>query len=199
MPMLPNLINKRFVILGLQGTGKTYLAKHLLQHEQASIVYDVLHEYQGFNRYIVKYRQHGKEGLDELNLFVARVIIDSKRIKLFILDEANRYCPPKPVPLPDRILELNDWQRHYGISFGVIARRPTQLHSDLTELAHYMFIFQLKGVRDLNYLDSLVKGLGEKVLALPQYHFVIVHPNHEIEVHAPILLQQKEEQWQKQS
>lgn len=186
--MLPNLINKRFVILGLQGSGKSYLSRHLLQHEQASIVYDVLHEYSGFNRYIVKYRQHGKEGLDELNTFVSAIVINTKRIKLFILDEANRYCPPKPHPLPDSILELNDWQRHYQISFGTIARRPTQLHSDLTELAHYMFIFQLTGRNDLAYLDTITTGLAEKVLALPQYHFVIVHPNHEIEIHPPVMI-----------
>jgi len=188
--MLPDLTNKRFVILGLQGTGKSYLARHLLQHEQASIAYDVLHEYQGLNRYIVKYRQHGQEGVDELNLFVSKVVVGSKRIKLFVLDEANRYCPPKPHPLPDAILELNDWQRHYGISFGCIARRPTQLHSDLVELAHYMFIFQLKGRNDVAYLDTIATGLGQQVLQLPQYHFVVVHPNHEVELHPPINIQQ---------
>src|SRR4030042_4065971 len=186
--MLPDLTNKRFVILGLQGSGKSQLAKYLLQHEQAHFVYDVLHEHTGFNRYIVKYRKHGKEGIEELNTFVSRVIIDSNRIRLFILDEANRYCPPKPAPLPDSILELNDWQRHWNISFGAIARRPTQLNSDLTELANYKFIFQLTGVKDLTYLDSIVSGLGEKVLTLPQYHFVIIHPNHDIEIHAPINL-----------
>lgn len=186
--MLPDLTNKRFVILGLQGSGKSYFARGLLQHEQASLVYDVLREYTGFNRYIVKYRQHGKEGLDELNLLVSKVVIGSKRIKLFVIDEANRYCPPKPHPLPDSILELNDWQRHYGISFGVIARRPTQLHSDLVELAHYMFIFQLKGRNDLAYLDSIAGGLGDQVLALPQYQFVVVHPNHETEIQPPITL-----------
>ena len=186
--MLPNLTNKRFVILGLQGTGKSYLARHLLQQQPAHIVYDVMREHSGFNRYIVKYRKHGKEGLDELNLFVQKVVIGSKQIRLFILDEANRYCPPKPAPLPDSILELNDWQRHFDISFGTIARRPTQLNSDLTELANYKFIFQLTGVRDLSYLDSIVKGLGDQVLSLPAYHFVIVYPNHATEIHPPVSL-----------
>jgi DNA helicase HerA-like ATPase len=187
--MLPDLTNKRFVILGLQGSGKSQLAKHLLQHEQAHIVYDVMHEHSGFNRYIVKHRKHGKDGIDELNLFVQKVVIESKRIRLFILDEANRYCPPKPAPLPDSILELNDWQRHWNISFGSIARRPTQLNSDLTELANYKFIFQLTGVKDLAYLDSIVKGLGDQVLTLPPFHFVIVYPNHQTEIQAPIKLQ----------
>jgi hypothetical protein len=186
--MIPNIVDKRFVILGLQGTGKTYLAKHLLGQMPASIAYDVMHEYQGFNRYIVKYRQYGQEAVDELNMFVSKVVIGSKKIKLFILDEANRFCPAKPHPLPDSILELNDWQRHYHVTFGAICRRPTQLHSDLIELAHYVFIFQLKGKNDLIYLDAIAGGLGDKVLALPQYHFVILQPNHEYQVHAPIAI-----------
>jgi hypothetical protein len=186
--LLPSITDKRFVILGLQGTGKTYLAKYLLEQTPASIAYDVMHEYQGFNRYIVKYRQFTKQGIDELNLFVSKVVIGSGKIKLFILDEANRYCPPKPHPLPGSILELNDWQRHYHVSFGVICRRPTQLHSDLIELAHYLFIFQLKGKNDLLYLDGMAAGLGDTILTLPQYHFVIMHPNHEFEIHASVSL-----------
>jgi len=186
--MIPDLTDKRFAILGLQGTGKTYLAKGLLEKQPLSIAYDVLHEYQGYNRYIVKNRQYGDEAIAELNMLVSKVVIGSGKIKLFVLDEANRFCPPKPHPLPDSILELNDWQRHYHVSFGVICRRPTQLHTDLIELAHYLFIFQLKGKNDLIYLDSMSAGLGDKILALPQYHFVIVHPNHEYEVHQPISL-----------
>lgn len=185
---LPGLTEKRFAILGLQGTGKTYLAKYFLEQQAASIVYDVMHEYKGYNRYIVKYRQYNSAGLDELNRLVSQVVIGSKKIKLFILDEANRFCQPKPKPLPDSILELNDFQRHYHISFGVIARRPTQLHTDLIELAHYLFIFQLKGKNDLIYLEALSPGLGNAVFALPEYHFVIVHPNHTFEVHQPISL-----------
>lgn len=186
--MLPNLTDKRFVILGLQGTGKTYLAKYILGQQPASIVYDVMHEYKGYNRYIVKYRQYKQEAIDELNKLVSQVVIGSGKIKLFILDEANRFCPPKPKPLPDSILELNDWQRHYHISLGAICRRPTQLHTDLIELAHYLFIFQLKGKNDLLYLDALAAGLGDMVVTLPEYHFVIVHPNHEFEVHPPVSL-----------
>jgi len=187
--MLPDLTGKRFAILGLQGTGKTILAKHILGQVQASIVYDVLHEYEGYNRYIVKYRQYSQESIDELNRFVQRVVIGSQKIKLFIMDEANRLCPAKPHPLPDSILELNDWQRHFGISFGVICRRPVQLHTDLIELAHYLFIFQLKGRNDLTYLDDIAGGLADAVLALPDHSFIMVAPNHSYELHEAVPLE----------
>ena len=184
--MFIDLTDKRFVILGLQGTGKTYLAKYFLKHNAASIVYDTLGEYQGSNRYIVKYRQNSPEAIEELDTFIAKIVVASGKIRLFVIDEANRFCPPKPAPLPDGVLELNDFQRHYKISFGTIARRPTQLHTDLVELAHYIFIFQLKGKNDLLYLNALADGLGDSVLSLPEYHFTIVYPNHTFEVHAPI-------------
>lgn len=183
---LPGLAEKRFGILGLQGTGKTYLSKYILEQQPASLVYDVMHEYKGYNRYIVKFRQYNSDGINELNSLVSQVVIGSGKIKLFILDEANRFCQPKPRPLPDSILELNDFQRHYHISFGAICRRPTQLHTDIIELAHYLFIFQLKGKNDLIYLEALAAGLGNAVFSLPEYHFVIVYPNHEFEVHPPI-------------
>ena len=183
-----DLAGKTFAIFGLKGTGKTVLAKHILKQSKAGFVYDVLHEYRGFNRYIVSNRQHTQKAIEELNLFVSRVIIGSKQIRLFILDEANRYCPPKPQPLPESILELNDFNRHYNISFGVIARRPTQLHSDLVELANYLFIFQLKGKNDIAYLDNLASGLGDAVVNLPPYHFVQVNPNHTFQVQQPVAI-----------
>lgn len=180
--------DKRFVVLGLQGTGKSYLVKYFLANFKNSIVYDVMQEHEGFSRYLVTYRQHNDEGIEELNRFVNQVVIESKKIRLFILEEANRYCPSKPVPLPDSILELNDFQRHYKIAFGLTARRPTQLHSDLVELAHYLFIFRLVGKNDYAYLEAIAEGLGDAVRALPDYHFIVVYPDRKYEIHKPITL-----------
>jgi hypothetical protein len=43
---------------------------------------------------------------------------------LFIIDEANRFCPPKPKLLPAAVADLNDQNRHYLMSVGYVARRP---------------------------------------------------------------------------
>lgn len=181
--MIPDLTNKRFVIFGLQGSGKTILAKHILSQEPAHFVFDTLHEYKGFNRYLPL--QRDTRGIPELETLIEIAIIRSKAVRLFIIDEANRFCPSK-IPLPQAVLNLNDFQRHYGIAFGAIARRPVQLFTDLTELAHYMFIFNLKGKNDCAYLDAIVLGLGDAVSQLQSYHFVVVSPGRSYEVHAPI-------------
>jgi len=179
-----DLKNKRFCILGLQGGGKTELAKYLLSQSKNHLVYDVLKEYDGFTRYIPEDRNDA----DELTDCVQKLVIAKIKPDLFVIDEANRFCPPKPHPLPLGIAELNDWSRHMGLSWGVICRRPVQLHSDLMELAHYLFIFVLKGKNDRAYLDSILPGLGDKVASLANFHFVIVTESRSVLTHAPIPL-----------
>jgi hypothetical protein len=186
-----DLSNKRFVILGLQGSGKTTQAKHILKSVKNHIVYDVHHEYTGFNRYLVQYRQVRKPGdnkdpaIAELNSFVSQCVLLPGQIRLFVLDEANRYCPNK-YPLPSSILTLNDDNRHERIAFGVVARRAAQLHTDLVELAHYLFVYRLTGKNDYKYLEDIAEGLGDAVRALKDYHYVQVNPDRSFQVMPPV-------------
>ena len=194
--MSEDLSNKRFVIFGVQGSGKSVLLKYILSHYPAHLVYDVHHEHEGFNRYKVTYRQvdHRQKNcpaIVELNNLVNSVVLGSGQIRLFVLEEANRYCP-NHYPLPDSILVLNDDQRHDRIAFGSIARRPAQLHTDLTELAHYLFIFKLTGRNDYQFLEDTAMGLGDAVRSLPDFHFVVVPPDRsKFYVHAPVSFDEK--------
>ena len=172
--------------MGLKGSGKTYLAKWILKHFPRHLVYDVMKEYDGFTRYVPKFRQYSLQSLEELNLAIRKLVFE-KKPPCFILDEANRYCPNKR-PLPDAVLQLNDWSRHMGISFGVIARRPAQLNTDLIELANYVFIFNLKGKNDVQYFNSFVNGLGDQLPDLPAYHFAFVDEHRNYEIYAPVRL-----------
>ena len=188
--MLPDISNKRAAIFGLQGSGKSELGKCLTRTVRAHIVYDVHHEYKGFNRYLVEnkrpnLRDKNDPAIAELNALVDKVVLSSGQIRLFTLDEANRYCP-NHYPLPSSILVLNDDNRHDRIGFIAIARRPAQLNTDLTELAHYLFIFSLTDRNDFAFLEDTAVGLGEAVKKLKQYHFVIVHPDRHFEIHPPI-------------
>jgi len=181
-----NLEGKRFVIFGLQGSGKTVLAKHILRQYPKHLVYDTLNEYHNFNRYIPSHRQYSAEAIAEINTVIKKLVIP-RRPSIFVIDEANRFCPNRR-PLPEQISKLNDFNRHYGIGFGVIARRPAQLHTDLTELAHYIFVFKLKGLNDIKYLNGLVYGLGDAVMNLEPYHFALVDENREVKICSPIPL-----------
>jgi hypothetical protein len=190
--MLPDITNKRFVIFGLQGSGKTELAKKVLKSVPVNtyLVYDVHHEYKGFTRYLAANRQVDRRkdndpGIEELNAIVQHVVIDSGKIRLFVLDEANRFCP-NHFPLPASILVLNDDQRHDKIAVGFVARRPAQLNTDLVELAHYIFVFRLTGRNDFQFLEDTAEGLGEAVKSLNDYEFCVVGPDRRFKVHEPL-------------
>ena len=183
-----DLVRKTFCCFGLRGSGKSTLAHHIAeQFGSKALVYDTLHEAPasaGYDIYQPKYRGNPAE----LEAIVIR--IRQSQYNLFMIDEANRFAPSKPAPLPVELADLNDQCRHYGMSVGYIARRPCQLHQDLTELSDYLFIFHLKGNRDIKYLGEISGGLGDAVLGLTGYQFVLVMPDRSFSVQAPIVASQ---------
>lgn len=187
MPMEINLHEKRFVILGLQGSGKTTLAKYIAKQNPRHLVFDVIGEYQGFNRYLPREKQ-GQGLISEFEICANKLLLKNlHRFNMLIIDEANRIAPCKK-PMPSTLLMLNDQHRHYGLSLGVIARRPSQLNTDLIDLAHYMFVFLLSGWHDVLYLNKIAQGLGDTVRTLKPYEFVVVTPTRQFTIHKPISL-----------
>lgn len=191
-----DLSGKTFCIFGLKKSGKSTFANYILnQFGELAIYYDTLYEapedaifdvYQPKNRYSVA----------ELELFIKAIIPvninELPKYRMLIIDETNRFCPPKPAPLPPAVADLNDQCRHYLMSAGYIARRPSQLNQDLTELADYLFIFRLTGKNDIKYLNDTVTGLGDAVLQLQEYEFITVNPDRSFSICNPI---QPDKKW----
>ena len=179
-----NLKSKSACIFGLPDSGKSTLANFIAsRYGTAAFIYDTLHEYPEtpFDCYVPKNRQ----SVTELEAVIRRVLA-SRRYSLFLIDETNRFCPSKPAPLPPAVADLNDFRAHYELSVIYIARRPVQLNQDLTELAHYLFIFKLTGKNDIQYLNDLASGLGDAVSTLKPYHFVVVFPDRTFAVFNPV-------------
>ena len=179
-----DLSSKGFCIFGLPDSGKSTLANFILKiYGSRAFVYDTLGEYEAepYDSYIPKERNDPAE----LEV-VTRNIMASRRYSLYIIEETNRFCPSKPVPLPSAIADLNDFRAHYELGVGYIARRPVQLNQDLTELAHYIFFFQLDGKNDSSYLNDLKIGLGDAVANLAPYHFILYHKGFDFELYSPV-------------
>lgn len=179
-----DLKSKGFCIFGLPDSGKSTVANKILSdYGPNAFVYDTLGEYATgpYDSYIPKERNDPAE----LEV-VTRNIMASRRYSLFIIDEANRFCPSKPVPLPSAVADLNDFRAHYELAVGYIARRPVQLNQDLTELAQYLFLFQLDGKNDCSYLNDLKNGLGDAVANLSPYHFILYHKGFDFELYSPV-------------
>lgn len=181
-----NLHNKTFVCFGLRGSGKSTLLHHIgSSFGRKCLCYDTLGEVPPTAKYD-SYTPYNKTyNTVELEV-VIKAIVESRMYRLLLIDEANRYCPPKPIPLPPAVADLNDQCRHYNMGVGFIARRPVQLNQDLTELSDYMFIFHLKGKNDIKALENLSEGLGQAVLKCPQYHFILVYPDRSFKLMSPI-------------
>jgi len=179
-----DLKGKGACIFGLPDGGKSTLANYCLHSYGArAFIYDTLAEYPAdpFDSYVPNDRYDAAE-LET----VTRNVLASRRYDLFIIDEANRYCPSKPAPLPQAIADINDWRAHYGIGVVYIARRPVQLNQDLTELAELLFIFRLDGKNDISYLNDVSRGLGDAVLELNPYYFIVKSPGKDFEVYQPV-------------
>jgi len=183
-----DLNSKRLAIFGMPGGGKSNLCAYVLdQYGSKAFIYDPMHEYPLNQAYSV-YRPKDRYSIVELT-DVLTAAIKRRKYKLVAIDETNRYAPSKPHPLPEILAEINDCCRHeeYGCFTPVwIARRPTQLNQDLTELAHYLIIFNLKGKNDIDMLNDFSRGLGDAVFKLPQYHFVVVDQNRTWKEHKPV-------------
>ena len=196
-----DLASKGWAVFGLRGSGKSWFVKSVLQSTPDHLIYDPLKEHSGYNKYTPTDRTSIEElekviegpvikGIkvveDNKTMFPTRRVGETWKPELFVIDEANRYILPKPTRLPKMVNDLVDYQRHWNISFGVVARRPVQFHQDIIELADVVFFFTIPGKNDHAYLNSLHSDLGDTVRNLPAYHFVAFQHGSEITVHAPI-------------
>ena len=196
-----DLASKGWAVFGLRGSGKSWFVKSVLESTPDHLIYDPLKEHTGYNKYTPSDRTSIEElekviegpvikGIkvteDNKAMFPTRRVGETWKPELFVIDEANRYIYPKPTRLPKPVADLVDYGRHWQTSFGVVARRPVQFHTDLIELADVVFFFQLPGKNDKDYLESLHSGLGVTVRDLPAHHFVAFSHGSEITVHAPI-------------
>jgi len=183
------LKNKVFVVFGLRGTGKSTFVNHIANSVGVSaLVYDTLSESPPSPKYSV-YRPHDRYNVGELETVIKMIIPSTTKApfaSLFIIEEANRFCPSKPHVLPPIVADLNDQCRHYNMGLGFVARRPVQLHQDITELADYIVIFRLSGIRDIKYLNDISMGLGDTLKTLKGHDFIIVDPDRSYHVYNAI-------------
>lgn len=174
----------RRVIVGLQGSGKTVLAKSIIEqyHKQgvSTLVIDYQHEYdgKGHTAYRVTDRVNPTQEVDTV---LRHMIIDPyhgrvprrQRYGHLVCDEAPRYFPNR-TPLPTSMAEINDVGRHIGVAVTCIARRFSQVNTDLVELAHEIYLFRQSGVNDLKRCNDMSAGLANIVGHLPPHHYAVL-------------------------
>lgn len=187
----------RKTIVGLQGSGKTELAKKMIKQKTSLgkkvIVVDVLGEYNNkkLGKIDVYVPQNPVYPVAEVDQLITNYILTpyfetgKQPYRLIVFDEASRYFQNK-IPLPQSMGYINDMARHLDLDVITIARRFTQLNTDLVELSHNLYIFNQTGINDIKRLNELSIGLGDTVLELPPYHYIEVDQRRKYKIKSPI-------------
>lgn len=172
--------NSIVTVYGPPGSGKTNYIKWLLRQPQyrRHIVFDPMKEYDSgeYNVFRPSSRRYDDGGNAELNDLIDDMVISAPgdvRPKFIVVDEANRVIPNRKDPGP-AVADLIDFNRHFGVSLITIARRPTQLNTDLENLANHIFIFGGRGKNDYRSYADIHRDLPEAIEEKEQYEPVYV-------------------------
>ena len=139
-----------------------------------TMVFDMHGEYnpQVYERWRPENNQYGAPLLAEFDQAMNNIVFNPLNgFEFLVIDEAHQYFPNGRM-LPPSMMKLNAYNRHMGLGFACVTHRPTQLKTDLVELAHYCAFFKLSGRNDLQFLRDLYPGLDAEVFSLGPHEFV---------------------------
>lgn len=128
------------LIFGRRGTGKTYMGAHLAKDwpQDYIAVSDPKSELLAYDWLV---------DVEELTVQSMRPGM------LIIMDEVDMQATPRGYS-PPWIREVFHYSRQYGGSVIAMARRPANVHRDLTFLADHVYLGKITEPRDLKYLDE---------------------------------------------
>lgn len=184
-----DLKGKHFMTFGKKNTGKSYFNNFLMSRASRPYAcFDPMEEHTDYSDKDVVIRpteRRGDEAVNQLSEAIEFAVENRDEIGYMWVDEVNRFHS-KGGQLTGPLADLIDYNAHYDMGVGMIARRPVQVHTDLRELADYTFIFRLSGVSDVRTLDDMAMGLGERVAALEPREFMCLFPDGHYEKMGPI-------------
>jgi len=133
---------KKVIILGIQGSGKTHFAKKLLSTFSRPFVYRVTSDYDYMETPTLVFKPTDKYLDLDLFLITGKRLGSQKKIDALVLDELDLFTTESRLEQG----ELNEWvllHRHNNAAFVGISRRPQDIPGKVFESAHYVINFAL--------------------------------------------------------
>lgn len=170
---------------GKKGSGKSFLAKEIIEEYERVTVIDSNGEYDdteiitGFRECLDRLREIGKDEKQTTHFKISLrttssdadiALIDVAGTipnQLIVVEETSRYV--RPTYLPEPIANLVRYGRHMDISQLYIARRPSEVSREITANADITIWFRTQEPRDLAYFKAMTGENPDKIRKLPRY------------------------------
>ena len=174
----------RLTVIGLQGSGKTYLVKKaILDKEAQHLVIDPNDEYgDEYTRYVPRFTDDYEKLTSEIKLVVKKLVLPNcwsleqmektgkdkpKRLKLLVIDEADLIVPAR-TNINSMLRNLIVKSRHLRLDIVFISRRPTDLNAYIMDTSDKLVVFKQVGYNALKTLRAL-KLDSDKVIKQLDY------------------------------
>lgn len=178
------------MVFGLKGAGKSNFVQWLVLNHDAyrnHLVYDVCREHDVLDRYVPDNRS-GKKARAEFGGVLERLVTDAPRElrpDLVVGEEVSRYAPNSG-GTPDQLMDLVDLNRHYGVGFLGVARRPAKVDTTLVELADHIVVFAVRGKNDRRRLNEEAPGAGDAAAEMDPYEYLVISGDRTWQQYGPV-------------
>ncbi|MEM5867226.1 MAG: ATP-binding protein [Candidatus Aenigmatarchaeota archaeon] len=170
--MLINLKNKKMLIAGIQGTGKTYLAKFLSKPFKTMVYTPYLEEWKDEKVVLVRY----KDFVQDYPFWCSQAIkfAKAKKINLFITDDADILFRHH-FDTSQELREMVIGHRHYGLALIFVTRRIQDIPTRIYGIMEFFALFTIEEPNAIAKLNQFYDGLGDLVKSLPykSYQFIL--------------------------
>lgn len=168
-----NLKEMKIFVGGIQGSGKTELAKYLATNFKKAIVFTPHSDDWKKEKVFIYEAKNPRGDLPEFCNAV-KIMAKEKKIQLVIFDDADLlFQSNMDIPLSLRDLHIN--HRHYNLALMFVSRRPQDIPTPIIESSHYSFILKCEGDnirKKFNEINPLIWRLVEQI-KYKDYKFVI--------------------------
>jgi len=166
-----NLKNKKMLIAGIQGSGKTYLAKWISRNFKTAVYTPHINEWNEESVVIYK----SLDFVREAHIFFQLLKNWAKtgKIELGIIDEADMIFRGHFDVLPKIMRDVVINHRHYNLALIFITRRPQDLPTRLWSICENLALFQIESPQAIRLYNNIYMDMGEMVRELSEHYFIL--------------------------
>lgn len=173
------LANKKILVCGIQGSGKTYLAKWFSRMFQNQTAVYTPHVDEWANEKVVVFMP--KDFIAEMPVWIS--VFKKSKLRFLVIDEADLLFKHH-FDTNEEIRDLVINHRHYQKTLCFITRRPQDIPARLYGTFEILCIFTIDSPQVVELLNRWHENLGEMARNLPygSYQFILKHIGAEAKV-----------------